>query len=74
MSKYGPAWVWFATGQRQVTPSRTLQRGAVSHSQPPQSMPHWQGCLILPLETGVGVACGLSQDKERRIWRALGTS
>lgn len=37
MSKYGPAWVWFATGQSlgQVTPSSTLhRRGCRSQSAP----------------------------------------
>lgn len=37
--------------------------GAVSHSQLPQSTPHQQSCLVLPLAPGAALARGLSRHK-----------
>lgn len=68
MSKYGPAWVWLATGQslRQVTPSSSLhERG----SQPVNSL---NPCHTLSLATGGGVACVLPLDKRKVDTKCLG--
>jgi hypothetical protein len=73
MSKYGPAWVWFATGQSlgQVTPfSIPLRRGCQ-----PQSAASIHAILaglqLCPLAIGIGVACGLGLDKAKVDVNAL---
>lgn len=52
MSKYGPAWVWLATGQslRQVTPSSALHR----RSCQPQSAPSIHVTLAILSNSVIG--------------------
>lgn len=65
MSKYGPAWVWLATGQSlgQVTPSNTLLRRGCQ----PQSAASIHALLaVLPNSvTGIRVGWHVAWAKER---------
>lgn len=68
MSKYGPAWVWLATGRslRQVTPSSSL------HGRGGQPGNPLNPCHTLSLAMGVGVACVLGLDKRKVDTKCLG--
>lgn len=69
MSKYGPAWVWFATGQSlgQVTPTQKRLSATVSCLNPC----HTSRTATLSLAIRIGTACGLGLDKAKVDVNAL---